>query len=231
MTCEWAIRCQGRLERLMRLLSPNKIRTIPPRHTLADCIFNTLVIYDAEISIFFTKKIAFTCKLQYIGWHAMTIGNAWRGQELAGRNPNWNPHSCDVQKGKLPFLRPKIMVESLHNNCQKRSSNVHLYLSYITQMTSTTNFAFKDCSHDQKCKIQIFERPPPSNSPEIVHHTFRHSTLIVREDPSFWSAEQLEPVFRYLPQTCEEFWIFAIWHCHIVLLPSYLHHQETTSEL
>ena len=69
-------------------------------------------------------------------------------------------------------------------------------ISYITQMTGTTKFLYKNCSHSQKHKIQIFERPPPSNSPEIVLHTFRHSTLTVpqfQEDPGFWSAEQLEP--------------------------------------
>ena len=36
-------------------------------------------------------------------------------------------------------------------------------------------FYTKNCSHCQKCKIWIFERLSPSNSPEIALHTFRHS--------------------------------------------------------
>ena len=123
--------------------------------------------------------------------------------------------------------------------------------SYITQMTGTTKFLYKNCSHSQKRKIRIIERPSPSNSPEIVLHAFRHSTLIVpwfQEDLGFWSAEQLEPdksmlkirgkhksqswgkanSRRPLPpltlkiRTCEEFRSFTLWHCHIALLPSRL---------
>ena len=109
------------------------------------------------------------------------------------------------------------------NLCLSRSGR--LYLSYITQMTSTTNFAFKEYSHDQKRKIQIFERPPPSNSPEIVHHTFRHNTLIVCEDPSFWSAEQLEHVFKI--QICFQVLATNLWgilDLHNVTLP---HHAPS----
>ena len=135
------------------------------------------------------------------------------------------------------------------------------------QMTGPTKFLYKNCSHGQKHKIRIFERPLPSNSPEIVLHTFSHSTLIApwfQEDLRFWSAEQLEPDKSMLKirgkhksqswgkansrrpsppltqiwphskiQTCLQVtWqSFTLWHWHVALLPSRLHHQETTSEL
>jgi hypothetical protein len=97
------------------------------------------------------------------------------------------------------LVPPVPFPERLANNGMKPLVNKHIisqcfkafrqflvsYYSYITQMTGTTKFLYKNCSHGQKRKIRIFERPLPSNSPEIVHQTFRHSTLIVREDPSF----------------------------------------------
>ena len=72
-----------------------------------------------------------------------------------------------------------------HQEYQDRSSG---HFSYITQVPGTTKSVYKNYSHGQKPKIRIFERPPPSNRPEIVHHTFRHSRLIVprfQEDPAF----------------------------------------------
>ena len=42
------------------------------------------------------------------------------------------------------------------------------YLLYIMQMMGTTKFLYKNCPHSQKCKIQIFKRSLPSNSPEIA---------------------------------------------------------------
>ena len=73
------------------------------------------------------------------------------------------------------------------------------HFSYITQMTWTTKFG------SSKGLL-------PSNSPEIVLHAFRHSTLIVpwfQEDLGF---EQLEPdksMFKI--RTCLQ----VTWHGHV----------------
>jgi hypothetical protein len=89
--------------------------------------------------------------------------------------------------------------------------------SYITPMTGTTKFLYKNCSHGQKRKVQIFKRPPSSNSPEIVPQ--------FQEDPGFWSAEQLEPdksmskvQGKLKSQAWPQKWIWGIPRPH---LPSY----------
>jgi hypothetical protein len=70
---------------------------------------------------------------------------------------------------KIPYVALPYLMYSNHTIT---------LLVYYTDLEST-KFLYNNSSHGQKHKIQIFERPSPSNSPEIVLHTLRHSTLIV----------------------------------------------------
>src|ERR1700683_4735550 len=94
---------------------------------------------------------------------------------------NWRQHA--IRYGRQSFLGIHQLIRCSEEECvewlPQRNQQVQQHLSYITQMTRTTKFAYKKGSHGQKRKIRIFKRPWPSNSPEIVQHTFRHCTLIV----------------------------------------------------
>ena len=66
----------------------------------------------------------------------------------------------------IPFNPGRACQILVASTVQIILDNQGRHLSYIMQLTEATKYLYKNCFHGQKCKIWIFERPPPF---KIVH--------------------------------------------------------------